>query len=115
MIMLIGLLASDGAPVQLCGTKRQFIAFFLVRSRALSGVFGGKTPVDERFAAAEWRSGITGAPVLSDALVSFDCRISEQCDIGTHRVLYCTVEGIHDGNDAEALIYYRRAYGRIAS
>lgn len=82
---------------------------------ALSGVFGGKTPVDERFAAAEWRSGITGAPVLSDAIVSFDCRISEQCDISTHRVLYCTVEGIHDGNDAEALVYYRRAYGRIAS
>lgn len=80
---------------------------------ALSNLFGGKTPVAERFAAAEWVSGTTGAPILSDALVSFECRISEQTDIGTHRVLYCTVEGIHEGDGDQALIYYRRAYHHV--
>lgn len=81
---------------------------------ALSNLFGGKTPVDERFAAADWTTGTTGAPILSDALVSFECRISEQTDIGTHRVLYCTVEGIHEGGSDQALIYYRRAYRHVA-
>lgn len=81
----------------------------------LSGLFGGKTPVDERFAAADWITGKTGAPVLKDALVSFDCRISDQSDIGTHRVLYCTVEEIRDGEDGEALIYYQRAYRRVGT
>lgn len=81
---------------------------------ALSGLFGGKTPVDERFAAARWITGKTGAPILEDALVSFDCRITDTCDIGTHRVLYCAVEGIHDGKEVEALMYYRRAYHRIS-
>lgn len=82
---------------------------------SLSGLFGGKTPVDERFDAAKWTKGKTGAPVLSDALVSFDCRIMDGCDVGTHRVLYCAVEGIHDGEEADALVYYRRAYGQIVS
>jgi flavin reductase len=80
----------------------------------LSGLFGGKTPVDERFAAARWTTGKTGAPILDNALVSFDCRITDSCDIGTHRVLYCAVEGIHDSEGSEALMYYRRAYHRIA-
>jgi flavin reductase len=49
------------------------------------------------------------------ALVSFDCRIMAGFDVGTHRVLYCAVEGIHDGEEADALVYYRRAYGQIVS
>lgn len=49
------------------------------------------------------------------ALVSFDCRIMDGCDAGTHRVLYCALEGNHDGEEANALVYYRRAYGQIVS
>lgn len=79
----------------------------------LSNLFGGKTPVDERFAAADWILGKLGAPILADALVSFECRIADQCDMGTHRVLYCAVENIREAESEEALIYYRRAYHRI--
>ncbi|MDE1996609.1 MAG: flavin reductase, partial [Rhizobiaceae bacterium] len=43
--------------------------------KELSRLFGGKTPVAERFAAADWSELSTGAPALEDALVSFDCRI----------------------------------------
>lgn len=84
------------------------------RHEGLSNLFGGKTPVDERFAAAEWIEGVAGVPVLRDALVSFECRISHQSDMGTHRVLYCTVEAVHDGETADALIYYRRAYRHVS-
>ena len=31
---------------------------------SLSNVFGGKTPMAERFAAAEWQTGLTGCPQL---------------------------------------------------
>lgn len=81
----------------------------------LSNLFGGKTPVDERFAAAEWTKGKTGAPILLDALVSFDCRITAHSDIGTHRVLYCTIEEIYDSQDGEALMYYQRGYRKLTS
>lgn len=79
----------------------------------LSNLFGGKTSVDDRFAAAEWRHGKSGTPILSDALVSFECSISSEADVGTHRILYCTVEQIHDGNEGDALIYYQRSYRRV--
>jgi flavin reductase len=80
----------------------------------LSGLFGGKTPVEERFAAAEWSSGMTGAPRLTDAVVSFDCVVSDSVDVGTHKVLFCRVAAIHEGGAGEALIYYQRGYHRIA-
>ncbi|NTF09016.1 pyrimidine utilization flavin reductase protein F [Agrobacterium rubi] len=79
----------------------------------LSSLFGGKTPVDERFAAAQWHQGVTGAPVLDDAMVSFDCVISDMQDIGTHRVLFCVVKSVRDSGADRALIYYKRAYHHL--
>ncbi|WP_337269506.1 NADH-dependent FMN reductase RutF [Oryzifoliimicrobium ureilyticus] len=79
----------------------------------LSGLFGGKTPVDERFAAADWDRGLTGAPRLADSVVSFDCIVSDSVDVGTHKVLFCRVVAIHEGGSSEALIYYQRGYHRI--
>ena len=74
-----------------------------------------KVGLDARFGSARWRTGITGAPILADAVVSFDCRIIDEKAIGTHSVFFCEVLGLpHDGED-EALIYYRRAYHRLGS
>jgi flavin reductase len=81
----------------------------------LSNLFGGKTPVEERFAAANWHRGPSGAPVLEDAVVSFDCVITADTDIGTHKVLFCSVLSISHGTRDEALIYYKRSYHRIGA
>jgi len=80
----------------------------------LSALFGGKTPVDERFAAACWESGLTGAPRLTDSVVSFDCVVNDSVDVGTHKVLFCRVVAIHESGSQEALIYYQREYHRIS-
>ena len=79
----------------------------------LSGLFGGKTPADERFAAANWHRGVSGAPVLDDAVASFDCVVTEGLDVGTHRVLFCSVVSVTSGEDADALIYFGRGYHKI--
>ena len=34
----------------------------------LSNLFGGKTPMEHRFAAARWQTGVTGCPQLEEAL-----------------------------------------------
>jgi flavin reductase len=58
----------------------------------LSGVFGTKgLETTERFAHASWHALSTGAPVLSDATVSFDCRIVRTEEVGTHTVFFCEV------------------------
>ena len=82
---------------------------------ALSPLFAGVTgvPQEERFQFGEWTTLATGAPVLKGAVVSFDCRITEMTEVGTHTVFFCAVEAIQLGAEPEALIYFGRAYHRI--
>jgi flavin reductase len=56
----------------------------------LSQLFGGKIPVDERFAAAAWSVLDTGSPVLTDCAAAFDCRITGRVDVGT--TMCCSVK-----------------------
>ncbi|MFG1462795.1 flavin reductase [Xanthobacter sp. DSM 24535] len=81
--------------------------------KGLSNLFGGKTPMEDRFAAAQWAHAATGAPVLADAVAAFDCRIARTVDVGTHCVLFCEVVGLAVGGAGEALIYFDRRYHAI--
>jgi len=51
-----------------------------------------------------------GAPVLEDALVSFDCRTREAHDGGTHDILICDVVDMKINEGDEALMYFNRRY-----
>ena len=82
---------------------------------ALSPIFAGFThhTMTERFAQAAWITLATGAPVLADAVVSFDCRIAQTSEVGTHDVFFCEVEAIKTSGAHEGLIYFGRSYHRI--
>ncbi|MGS0646579.1 flavin reductase [Komagataeibacter melomenusus] len=62
----------------------------------IAGLFASsrRTP-DEKFASADWRTDVTGAPLLADALVTLDCTIALIHAASTHDVLFCTVEAVH--------------------
>lgn len=82
----------------------------------LSPLFAGFTGVAQgsaRFEHGEWTTLVTGAPVLADAVVSFDCRVAQWTEIGTHTVFFCEVEAIQTGGAHEGLIYFGRSYHRI--
>ena len=85
------------------------------RQQDLSPLFAGLTEIDmeARFAAAAWNTLHTGAPVLQGAVVSFDCRIAQITEVGTHSVFFCEVQAIEAGNVDEGLIYFGRTYHRI--
>lgn len=83
------------------------------RHESLAMLFGGKTPSEERFAAAEWETGVTGAPMLKDALVSFDCDVAESKVVGTHSILLCTIRHIAMSDDDKASIYAARQFHQI--
>jgi flavin reductase len=77
----------------------------------LSCLFGGGTANQaERFAAGAWYVLETGAPVLQGAVVSFDCRIAQVTEIGTHSVMFGEVLAIRHGSDHDGLIYFGRDY-----
>lgn len=79
----------------------------------LSNLFGGKAAMGERFATAKWETLVTGSPVLSDAAVSFDCKITEVKSVATHDVIFCQVVGIKQKPQAGALVYYQRGYHNL--
>jgi flavin reductase len=80
--------------------------------RALSDAFAGRGKLDipARFALGSWSSLATGAPVLDDAVVSFDCRIADVVEKGTHSVIFAEIEAIRAGRDGAALIWFARDY-----
>ena len=84
---------------------------------ALSPLFAGMTGAaqEERFAQGEWTTLVTGCPVLRDAVVSFDCTVTEMTDVGTHTVFFCAVQAVQLGAEREGLIYFERAYHRITA
>lgn len=50
----------------------------------------GRSAAD-KMAGFDWRTAITGAPVLSSSLAYFDCRVSHYADAGDHRIAVCEV------------------------
>ncbi|MEL2243047.1 pyrimidine utilization flavin reductase protein F [Leclercia adecarboxylata] len=77
---------------------------------SLSNLFGGKTPMADRFAAADWQTGATGCPRLDDALASFDCRISQVVSVGTHDILFCEIVAITRHPVPQGLVWFDRGY-----
>ncbi|WP_029604218.1 flavin reductase family protein [Kozakia baliensis] len=80
--------------------------------QSISNCFGDRrVKMTERFAAGEWRRGEIGMPILTDALVSLECRISQQQEIGTHTVIFaqalCAEFSLAPG---EGLVWFNRSY-----
>ena len=80
--------------------------------RDVSDVFAGFGNVDgaARFEAGSWFPLETGAPALRGAAVSFDCRIIEVTEVGTHSVLFGAVTAVCHSDRCDGLIYFGRAY-----
>lgn len=84
---------------------------------AISNTFASKLNSEERFEYGSWTELATGAPILEEALVSFDCEIEDIQQVGTHSVFMCRVVAIkhaepQDATD-EGLIYFNRNYHQV--
>ncbi|ALN73166.1 hypothetical protein M673_10575 [Aureimonas sp. AU20] len=91
-VFAVNILASHNEPV----------------ARAFSGE--GQLELEERFAAGRWTTLATGAPILADALVSFDCRVIDSRPVATHRVILGEVLAIGEPTLGESLLYRARRY-----
>jgi flavin reductase len=84
-------------------------------SEEIADVFAGRTIAnrEERFQAGEWTTLLTGAPVLRDAVVAFDCRTIEVKAVATHNVFFAGVQAIQLGEPGPTLVYHERAYKQV--
>ncbi|GLS42797.1 flavin reductase [Methylobacterium brachythecii] len=108
--LLVCLNRSSSAFAAFSGNTSLCVNTLTAAQRTVADAFGGRTPMAERFAAARWTAGSTGAPVLAGALVSFDCRIVSRTSVATHDVLFCEVIALADRAPNDALVYASRRY-----
>ncbi len=78
----------------------------------LSPIFAGmiEGDYDERFTHAAWTHLASGTMALAGALVSFECRVVQVSEVGTHSVFFCEVDAVHSGDPGQGLVYFARRY-----
>ena len=86
----------------------------------ISNIFASKMSSEERFTHGEWTTLETGAPVLNDALVSFDCEIEQVQAVGMHDIFICRIVAIQHNADDESksdksLVYFNRSYHHVGN
>src|SRR3954462_776484 len=81
----------------------------------LSTTFSGGQSGETRFKSRNWTRLATGAPVLIDSLVSFDCRVVKTLTHGTHTIFLGQVEQILIGQKGKPLLYSDGQYAKLAS
>jgi flavin reductase (DIM6/NTAB) family NADH-FMN oxidoreductase RutF len=64
-----------------------------------------------KFDCATWTTQVTGAPRVVDSLVAFDCRVTASERVGSHFVVFGSVQDIFVAGVGAPLIYANRAYG----
>ena len=69
--------------------------------------------VADKFRGVAYRTEVTGAPILNEALAWVDCRVRNIYDGGDHSIIVGEVMA-GDAVDAEPLVYYRSGYHRLA-
>lgn len=67
-----------------------------------------------RFDGSDWLTAVTGAPLLADAPMAFDCTIEEMIDRATHTILIGHVRAIRQNPGQGALTYWNGAYRGLA-
>jgi flavin reductase (DIM6/NTAB) family NADH-FMN oxidoreductase RutF len=72
------------------------------------------TRADDKFAGVAWTPGLGGAPVLADAVATFQCRSADRYYGGDHVIFLGAVEA-YAYNQGDALLFSRGKFGHFAS
>lgn len=62
-------------------------------------------PGKDKMAGFQWQKDKTGAPILSESLVYFDCQVSHYTDAGDHKIAVCKVIAGARLNEGRPLLY----------
>jgi flavin reductase len=81
--------------------------------QAVSDQFAGAATQEQRFAEVAWEAGSYNLPLLTDALVSLECKLVQKVLAGTHWIIVGEVENVIS-RSGEPLLYYHGAYRHLA-
>ncbi len=104
--------ADTGAGIQ---ESRNFAVNVLNSAQQeVSNQFAGGSSQEQRFENTPWTAGINGVPVLSDSIMSLQCKVVEKVHAGTHWIIIGEVQDA-TCRAGEPLLYYKGAYQQLDS
>ena len=77
-----------------------------------AGMHGVRGPA--KFEQGNWTTLPSDVPALSDSLVSFDCRVDDILEVGTHTIFIGLIDGIYFGESGDPLVYCNGAFACLA-
>jgi flavin reductase (DIM6/NTAB) family NADH-FMN oxidoreductase RutF len=80
----------------------------------VSSQFAGGSSQEQRFANTPWQAGLTGMPLLTDSLMSLECKVVDKVRAGTHWVIVGEVQN-SVCRDGDPVLYYRGGYRCLAA
>ncbi|MEP7148682.1 MAG: flavin reductase family protein [Acidobacteriota bacterium] len=66
-------------------------------------------PISDKFEGVRYHAGVSGVPILTDALVMLECRVENTFDGGDHTIFVAAVENVSI-KDGEPLVYFHGMY-----
>ena len=92
-----------------------FAVNILERGQAdLSRLFASEEDEDRRFVGLDFRTGVTGAPLLAGTLANLDCRLTATHDAGDHFIFVGEVADLQLF-EGEPLMFHDRGYRGLTS
>lgn len=82
---------------------------------SISNCFAGRPIEGEAFSfeIADWKTAVTGSPILEDASANFDCILDNSFEAGTHKIFIGLVKSaVHSGT--KPLAYSQREYKTLS-
>ena len=96
------------------GSARLCVNIIGETHRELVDIFCQPERRSERFDERAWSRGATGAPILKDALVSFDCRMVRAVAHSTHTIFFCEPVNIDQLAEARRpLVHFARGFREL--
>lgn len=68
----------------------------------------------DRFGSTPWHCGVSGSPVLDEAIAYIDCEFEAQYPGGDHMIVVGRVVDLDMREDARPLLFFKGVYGRIS-
>lgn len=69
----------------------------------------------DRFGTTPWRVGVSGSPVLEEAIAYIDCRFEAEYPGGDHKIVVGRVVDLDMREGARPLLFFRGGYERMHS
>ena len=119
-------LSADPPSLIACVNRKTWVAQFVPQAgvfavnvlshsqEPIARTFAGHTALAgaDRFAAGDWRTGRSGAPVVAGALASFECRLGKLIEHATHIILIGEVVETTVG-DGDSLVYLDGGFSAV--